>query len=54
MNYLIDAAVGTVSVQANCTVGEAILLLHDRAHQTGQTMDEIAFGVMDRRMYFYR
>ena len=45
-------ASGMVSVQAECTVDEALALMHDRAEVHGQTLDEIAEAVLDRRIRF--
>jgi AmiR/NasT family two-component response regulator len=45
-------AMGMVSVQADCTVDEALLLIHDRAIVEGMTMHEIASQVVARRIRF--
>jgi len=41
-----------VSVQADCTIDEAVVLMQDRAATMGQTLDEIAAAVIDRSIRF--
>jgi len=48
----VHQASGMLSVQAHCTVGEALIWLTERAEATGQTLDEIATDVIDRRLRF--
>lgn len=48
----VHQASGMLSVQAHCTVGEALTWLTERAEATGQTLDEIATEVLERRLRF--
>ncbi len=48
----VTQASGMVSVQAGCSVDEALALMRDRATVRGQTLDQIAEGVLDRRIRF--
>jgi hypothetical protein len=41
-----------VSVQADCTVEEALMLMQDRALVERRTLDQIADGVLDRSVRF--
>ena len=45
-------AQGRVSVQADCTVAEALVLMQQRAEETRHTLDEIADAVGQHRMWF--
>ena len=45
-------AQGRVSVQANCTVDEALELMHDRAVLTDRTVEQIADLVNRHKMWF--
>jgi len=45
-------ASGMVSIQAGCTVEEALTKLQARARSTGQTVDEVAVAVVERRTRF--
>jgi hypothetical protein len=45
-------ASGMVSVQAECTTSEALGMMKERAAVSGQTLDEIAKGVLDRSIRF--
>jgi AmiR/NasT family two-component response regulator len=45
-------AQGMVSVQADCSLEEALELMRDRATVTHQTLDEIADAVLDRSIRF--
>jgi hypothetical protein len=45
-------AQGRVSVQANCTIAEALVLMQQRADDTKHTLDEIADAVGQHRMWF--
>ncbi len=49
---LVHQATGMVSVQAGCTVDEALTRLQERARSTGQTVDEVAAAVVERRTRF--
>ncbi|MGO9874311.1 MAG: ANTAR domain-containing protein [Acidimicrobiia bacterium] len=48
----VHQASGMVSVQAGCTVDEALTKLQERARSTGQTIDEVAVAVVERRTRF--
>jgi AmiR/NasT family two-component response regulator len=48
----VHQASGMLSVQAHCTVGEALTWLTERAEASGQTLDEIATDVLERRLRF--
>jgi AmiR/NasT family two-component response regulator len=48
----VHQASGMLSVQAHCTVGEALTWLTERAEATGQTLEEIATEVLERRLRF--
>jgi hypothetical protein len=43
---------GMVSVQADCTLDEALKLMRDRAAVHHCNVDEIAFGVLDGAIRF--
>ena len=45
-------ASGMVSVQAGCTVTQAIVLMKHRAHDNGVTLAAIADDVVNRRIRF--
>jgi hypothetical protein len=45
-------AQGRVSVQANCTMAEALVLMQERADATTHTLDEIAEAVGQHRIWF--
>jgi len=45
-------AQGRVSVQANCTIDEALVLMQERAEETTHTLDEIAEAVGQHRIWF--
>lgn len=51
-SHQVSQASGMVSVQADCTIDEAMILMQDRAATTGQTLDEIAAAVVDRTIRF--
>jgi len=48
----IAQAQGMVSVQADCTLPDALRLMNDRAIVQGRTLDEIATAVLDRTIRF--
>lgn len=52
-SYAVAEATGRAAVQAECTVREAIVLLEARARATGQTIEAVARGVIDRSINFY-
>ena len=45
-------AQGRVSVQADCTLDQALALMVQRAEQTQHTLDEIADGVATHHIWF--
>jgi AmiR/NasT family two-component response regulator len=45
-------AQGVVSVQADCTIDEALRLLLERAHVSHQTLSQIARDVVAHRIWF--
>jgi AmiR/NasT family two-component response regulator len=48
----VSQASGMVSVQADCTVDEALLKLSEYASSRNQTMHETAIEVVERRLRF--
>jgi hypothetical protein len=48
----VSQASGMVSVQADCTVGEALELLKERARVSGQSLEALAEAVVERRIRF--
>ena len=51
-NAKVIQASGMVSVQASCTVDEALVLMRDRATVQGETLDAIAEAVLERQIRF--
>jgi hypothetical protein len=49
---LVSQASGMVSVQAECTVDEALALMKERAQVSGDTLLQIAKATVDRRIRF--
>lgn len=45
-------AQGRVSVQANCTIAHALVLMQERADETKHTLDEIVDAVGQHRIWF--
>jgi len=45
-------AQGVVMVQAQCTFGDAFTMMSERAQVQGVTVEEIANGVLERRIRF--
>jgi hypothetical protein len=45
-------AQGRVSVQANCTTDQALVLMQERAAQTVHTLEEIVDAVASHRIWF--
>ena len=39
-------------MQAHCSFSEAIVLMKDRARTTGQTLEQVVIGVVDRHIQF--
>ena len=48
----VSQAAGMVSVQARCSLEEALVLLQDRAVVTGETLSEIADATVEREISF--
>jgi hypothetical protein len=48
----VSQAAGMVSVQADCTLEEALGLLRDRAQVSGQSIYDIANDTVERRVRF--
>ena len=48
----VNQAQGMVSVQAACSLDEALVLMEDRATIQGRSLDEIAAAVVDRSIRF--
>jgi AmiR/NasT family two-component response regulator len=48
----VSQAQGMVSVQAECSMPEALTMLRERAMLMGQTLDQIAVAVVERRIRF--
>jgi hypothetical protein len=49
---LVSQASGMVSVQAECSIDEALVLMKDRAVVAGESLLEIAKATVDRRIRF--
>ena len=49
---MVSQASGMVSVQADCTVGDALVLMKERALVSGETLLEIAEATVERRIRF--
>jgi len=50
--YRVAQAQGMVSVQAECTLDEAIEMMHDRAEVQHQTLHDVARAVLARSSRF--
>ena len=48
----VSQASGMVSVQAECSVEEALHLLKERAADSGQPLEDLADDVVERRIRF--
>jgi AmiR/NasT family two-component response regulator len=48
----VTQASGMVSVQASCTLPEALVLMETRAQETGRSIEEIANEVVEREIRF--
>jgi len=48
----VHQAQGMVSVQAGCSVDEALALMQATARETGNTLDEVADEVISRRLRY--
>jgi hypothetical protein len=49
---IVNQAAGMVSVQADCMIQDALVLMSTRADESGITLDEIAAAVVDRAVRF--
>jgi len=49
---VVNQAAGMISVQADCTLSEALALLQERALVSGQSVYEIAIATVERRARF--
>ena len=45
-------AQGMVSVQADCTVDEALAKMHDRAQESEMSLEAVATAIIERRIRF--
>jgi AmiR/NasT family two-component response regulator len=45
-------AQGMISVQADCTVDEALAWMTERANESGMSVDAIATAIIERRVRF--
>jgi len=52
LTYKVAQAQGMISVQASCTVAEALVMMNERALVQHQTLAGIAEGVVYRRIRF--
>ena len=52
VSYRVTEAQGMVSVQADCTLDEALVLMIERANVQRETLTEIAEAVLERRIRF--
>ena len=50
--YRIAQASGMVSIQADCTPDQALVLMTERAAETRQSMKELALAVVERKTRF--
>jgi hypothetical protein len=51
---LTHQASGMMAVQTRCTVADALIWMTSRANETGQTVNDIADAVLERRLRFTR
>jgi hypothetical protein len=51
-NAKVAQAQGRVSVQADCTIDQALVLMQDRAVETDQRLIDIADAVVKHRIWF--
>jgi hypothetical protein len=49
---LVSQASGMVSVQADCSLDDALALMKERAQVSGESLLEIAAATVDRRIRF--
>ena len=52
VTYRVSQASGMVSVQADCTLGAALVLMKERAQVQHQSLTEVAAAVVERRIRF--
>ena len=52
LDLAVCQAQGMICAQVGCTFGEALVLIRERAQVSGQGMEEIADGVVERRIRF--
>lgn len=52
LTLAVAQAQGRVSVQAHCSIAEALVLMRDRAKVERETLDDIARGVLERSIRF--
>jgi AmiR/NasT family two-component response regulator len=50
--HRVSQAQGMVSLQAHCAFGDALAKMNDRAKESGQTLQDIADGVLNNRLFF--
>ncbi len=51
-DHRVIRAQGMVSVQARCSLDDALVMMHERAHVEHQTLHQIADEVLARRIRF--
>jgi AmiR/NasT family two-component response regulator len=51
-SYTVYQAQGMVTVQAGCTFAEAFTLMNERAQVQQMTVEEVAEGIVERRIRF--
>ena len=49
---IVNQAAGMVSVQANCLIQDAFVLMDARADDDNRTLEEIAAAVIERSIHF--
>jgi hypothetical protein len=52
LSYRVAGAQGMVSVQADCTLADALVMMIERAHVQHETLTQIAEDVLERRIRF--
>jgi len=52
LSYRVAKASGMVSVQADCTINEPLVMMEERAQVSHQTLTEVADDVLARRIRF--
>jgi AmiR/NasT family two-component response regulator len=51
--HRVSQAQGMVSLQAHCPFGDALAKMNERARADGQTLQDIADGVLNNRIFFH-